>query len=36
MTGDWDYPWRSELEVVGKSARVELVRAERRGGEKND
>ena len=36
MTGDWDYPWRSELEVVGKGARVELVRAERREGEKND
>jgi len=34
MTGDWDYPWRAELEVGGKGVQVELVRTDRRGIEK--
>jgi hypothetical protein len=25
-TGDWDYPWRAELDLAGPSAKVELVR----------
>jgi len=36
LTGDWDYPWRAELEVGTKGAKVELVRADRRGIEKKD
>lgn len=27
-TGDWDYPWRAELEIAGPASRVELVRKE--------
>ncbi|OGD27961.1 MAG: hypothetical protein A2V57_06055 [Candidatus Aminicenantes bacterium RBG_19FT_COMBO_65_30] len=30
MTGDWDYPWRAELEVGAKGAKIELVRTDRR------
>lgn len=29
VTGDWDYPWRAELEVGAKGAKVELVRTDR-------
>jgi len=34
VTGDWDYPWRAELEVGAKGAQIELVRTDRRGIEK--
>ncbi len=36
MTGDWDYPWRAELEVGAKGAKIELVRTDRRGIEKKN
>jgi hypothetical protein len=36
VTGDWDYPWRAELEVGAKGAKVELVRTDRRGIEKKN
>ena len=26
QTGNWDYPWRAELDVAGKGVEVELVR----------
>ncbi len=35
-SGDWDYPWRAELEIGGRGAQVELVRTDRRGIEKQD
>jgi hypothetical protein len=25
-TGDWDYPWQAEIDVLGKGVKVELVR----------
>jgi hypothetical protein len=36
LTGDWDYPWRAELEVGPKGAKVELVRTDRRAIEKKN
>ncbi|MDH4198660.1 MAG: DUF5695 domain-containing protein, partial [Candidatus Aminicenantes bacterium] len=35
-TGDWDYPWRAELEISGKGARVELARTDLREGDKKN
>jgi hypothetical protein len=36
LTGDWDYPWRAELEVGARGAKVELVRTDRRAIEKKN
>jgi hypothetical protein len=35
-TPEWDYPWRAELEIAGKGAKVELVRSDRLGIEKRE
>jgi hypothetical protein len=29
-TGEWDYPWRAEIEVAGSAVRVEIVRSDGR------
>ena len=36
VTGDCDYPWRAELEIGPKGAKIELVRTDRRAIEKKN
>ena len=31
QTGDWDYPWRAELAMSGRTSKIEIVRTDRRG-----
>ena len=30
QTGNWDYPWRAEVNMSGASTKIELVRTDRR------
>jgi hypothetical protein len=30
LTGNWDYPWRAELDMSGPTSKVELVRTDRK------
>jgi len=31
QTGNWDYPWRAELSMSGRTSNIEVVRTDRRG-----
>jgi len=29
-TGNWDYPWRAELDIAGPGVKIELIRVDRK------